>query len=190
MLEIARRTCGARRGVIVIAIAIAGGAAVIGCGGGGGFDSGVDDDKPFNTLTAEEARTACEAFSDYLSRQIPLSRQYEVSCTVDALGRTTTPADCRAAVDACLAGTPRAIFMDLDCSMPMTSTTCSAPVGEVEECIVADVGVFVRQIDMVRCDIAGNSEALMRLSMAPPAPSECTSLGSTCPELADGLIGR
>jgi hypothetical protein len=170
--------------MVVVVAAIA-----AGCGSGG-FSSGVDPDKPFNTLTTEEAATACRSLGDYLERQVPASRQAEIACTIDALGSTVTPESCRSAVTTCLAGEPTRIFSMIDCSSPAVSADCAAPVGDVEDCVEADVNVFVGRLDMVSCDAAGDAEALARLQVVPPVPAQCSALAPTCEELSDGLIGR
>lgn len=154
-----------------------------------GYSSGVDGNKPFNTLTPAEATSACVSFADYLDGQLSVSRQREITCTVGALGATTNPEDCRANVTACLAGDPDPIFGSIDCSSSMTSTSCAATVGQVEGCINAEIPVYVDRLDMIRCEIAGNIPELQRLMETPPVPVECSSLGSVCPELADGFIG-
>lgn len=165
------------------------GALVLGACGGGGYDSGVDSSKPLDTLTDAEARTACESLNDYLNRQLSVTEQYEVNCTIDALGTTTNPDACRAAVSTCLAGMPERLFTEADCSTATTTTDCSAPVGQVERCVTADLDVNLDRIDRIRCDIAGNLPELMALQTPPPVPSACTSLEG-CPAFRDGFIGR
>lgn len=175
--------------VPVLSVAIALGLGGAGCGGGG-FDSGVDEDKPFNTLTAEESASACQSFAAYVEGQLTASEQAEISCTGQALGTTTTPDACRAAVTTCLAGEPMRVIGMIDCSTPMASIACGARVGDVERCITAEVSGFTNRLSMVSCDLAGDVPAITALQAPLPVPSQCAALEPTCPELADGLFGR
>lgn len=162
--------------------------ALGGCSNGGAYDSGVDDSRPFDMLTDAEARTACENLLAYLRRNIPESRDLELGCTVDALQATATPEDCRASVSACLAGTPEPFLgFELDCASAAAASSCSSTVGEVEQCIGADLEQLFGRLDQVRCDIAGDIDALTALQTEPPTPMECSALGTECPDLADGF---
>jgi len=163
--------------------------ALAGCSNGGAYDSGVDDSRPFDMLTDAEARTACENLAAHIERNISDARQLELTCTVQALGATATPADCRASVTTCLAGAPEPFLGDLGCADAMAATDCSSPVGEVEQCINADLNAVFDRLDRISCDIAGDLEALQELQMSPPPSTECTSLAAECPQLADGFLG-
>lgn len=154
-----------------------------------GYSSGVDSTKPFNTLTPAEATTACVNFADYLDGQLSAQRQWQISCTIEALGSTTNPEECNASVTACLGGDSRTLFGSIDCSGSMVSADCGATVGQVEGCINAEFPPYLDKLDMANCSIAGNIPALQELMQRPPVPSECSSLASVCPELADGLLG-
>ena len=162
--------------------------ALGGCSNGG-YDSGVDDSRPFDAISDAEARTACENLARYIEANIPDARQLELTCTVQALGATTTPEACRESVQTCLGGDPDPFLGDLGCEGTMATTDCSATVREVEQCITADLSQVFDQLDRVSCDIAGDLDALQDLMTSPPTPAECTSLADECPQLGDGFLG-
>lgn len=157
-----------------------------------GYSSGVDGSKPFSTITASEAMTACENLDDYLQSSFSRDRQNRFNCYAQALSSTTSPDACQAAYEACLTSPPSSPLNlePLDCSMAtMGDTSCNAHVSEVESCITASVNAQLDRIDEVDCSIAGNIPELERIQQPLPTPSECSRLRETCPSFADGIGG-
>lgn len=157
-----------------------------------GYSSGVDGAKPFSTLTAAEAMTACENLDDYLQSIFSRDVRNRFNCYVQALSTTTSPAACQAAYDACLSSPPSSpLNLDpIDCSTATAGDpTCNAPVSDVESCITASAEAQRDRIDQVDCSIAGNLPELERVQQPIPTPSECTALRETCPAFGDGIGG-
>ncbi len=152
-----------------------------------GYSSGVDGSKPFSTLTAAEAMTACENLNDYFQSTFSRDVRNRFNCYAQALSSTTSPEACQASYEACLVSPPSTpLNLDpIDCSMAtMGDPTCNARVSEVEACITAQGEAQKSRIDEVDCSIAGNLSELERIQQPIPLPSECTRLRETCPSFA------
>ena len=158
-----------------------------------GYSSGVDRNKPANSLTADEARRACESLNDYIDAQLPQSERDRFNCTAQALAMVTVgPDGCRSMVEACLAAPPAGplTIPTLVCSAAVVDPTCSATVGETETCITADLDAYIGRVNEVNCSIAGNIPALTELMRPVPIPRACSDLGASCTVYADGVIDR
>lgn len=157
-----------------------------------GYSSGVDGSKPFSTVTAAEARTACENLNDYFQDVFSRDVRDRFNCYVAALSSTTSPEACQASYEACLASPPsEPLNLDpIDCSTAtMGDPTCNARVSEVESCITAAAQTQRSRIDEVDCSIAGNIPELERLQAPLPTPTECSRLRETCPSFSEGFGG-
>ena len=158
-----------------------------------GYSSGVEGSKPVSTLSASEAALACENLADYLVASFPQSEQDRFACTVRALlDVTLDPAGCRSAVTACLVEPPSAgfDFGSIDCTGATADPTCTATVAATEACVTAEVQAYQDRLAQVDCAIAGNVPALQALEAPVPVPTACSNLGTSCPDMADGIIPR
>lgn len=154
--------------------------------GAGGFDSGVQGDKPVSTVTDAEARQFCEALESWYFALAPVAYQQRERCELTALGTTANPAACEASVNACLQNPPA--ISDFDCTTSTALPGCNATVDEVEACAAADANALKARADEASCAAAGNLPELQRLAMAVPVPAECSRLASYCPVYGDGFF--
>ena len=160
----------------------------VGCNSG--YSSGVDGSKPASTLTASEAAIACENLGEYVRSSFPQSEVDSVNCYIQSLTSETDPEACEAAYRACLTDPPEGPFEfgTIDCTGAEADATCNANVSDVEACVTATVNASRDRLAAVDCSIAGTITELQRLQDPLPAPTECSSLGATCPNLADGAF--
>lgn len=154
------------------------GLALGACGDSGRIDLGVPRSKVLSDVTDEEARTICESVNPE-DIEISLSREQE--CTVGAVFFSSTPADCEAARDACLAMPPDDRMPEpQDCSTADAEgwSGCGATVGEVEDCMNAMLDRTESYLKGLTCADAGSTTG-------PGIPSVCAPVQERCPELLE-----
>lgn len=139
-----------------------------GCGdSGGGLDTGLPPDAVIGELSQEELQQACRSLESYAQDQLTLERQARLNCVGDAaLAAQLEGVDaCKTVMDECiadfLAGEPPAP-LDFSCDTVTTdgTSTCTATVGDAENCGEAAADMAVLAEDLTTCEMLADLEAL------------------------------
>lgn len=168
-------------------------ALMVGCGGGGGINSGVDESKPASEVTDDEAEAVCEAAADYAASKFD---DQEFSCrTVGLIAGTLSVADgdeamqeaCSVAYDACLETEPEEPE-ETDCSDASANTAdCddTVTVGEVQTCLEDSIDAGVAAADQLPSCSELTVEYVEDLAENPPEepedPASCEVVYEACP---------
>lgn len=169
-----------------------------GCGGGGGVNSGIDDSKPGNELTAQEIDQVCEATLDYVEEQVDLM---DLTCRGTGVvaatianglggGDEDIQAACQAAYEDCLENDA---IEDSDWNLtcddsPDSVPECDATVGQYETCMTDFVDQFaVYSDEILPCDEINeeNIDQVVESAQNPPSerPPSCEVVDETCPSV-------
>ncbi|MBC7173723.1 MAG: hypothetical protein H5U40_14885, partial [Polyangiaceae bacterium] len=130
----------------------------------GGFDTGLPEDKPINQLTDDEAVQACRAFEAYVGDLVPADFSARAGClgesTIAAVSEGT--AACEQALADCLEAstTPPDEPSDFMCESASTAglETCTATVGQIEECFTLLGEAFRLFESYTACDSLANAD--------------------------------
>lgn len=172
-------------------------ALMVGCGGGGGINSGVDQTKTGEELTEEEIAQLCEATADYVAAEVDVK---DGTCRVAGLTQgilayaisggeeEEMQAACADAYDACLEDdTPPEQTVTCE-ETPESYPDCEATVAQYETCIEDRIQEMKEYADTVpTCDelTEDDLEGLGDLlEEGPPgSPESCDVVQETCPAL-------
>jgi hypothetical protein len=171
-------------------------ALMVGCGGGGGINSGVDESKPASEVTDDEAEAVCEATADYAASKID---EQELNCRTVALyagslsiadGDEAMQEACDTAYDACLEVAPEEPE-ETDCSDATADTAgCddTVTVGQVQTCLEDTVDAGAAAADQLPTCAELTVEYLEDAEENPPElpedPASCEDVYEACPGFA------
>lgn len=156
---------------------------------GSGWDSGLDDSKSLDEVTATEAASACAGFETYLRNEIGEQELLDFSCNIQGFfsafdAETDAQAQmlCATARDQCLAES-----QELEFGCPLEDAEgCSVTVGQVEACTNKQFELFEANIDQFQCSNAStNPEALAFLDQDIPECRPIQECDDTVPVEGD-----
>jgi len=173
-----------------------------GDGGGASLDSGVDEDKPVEDLTDDEAEAICEAGADYFVEKFSSSSLQTAFCRAIAVGTALGLATdeesmqdmCNSLYESCTnciddpdaeecEDMTEVPIEEPECGDEEVPSDCSSSVGELEACLKAEVDQGVAAFnDIPDCDEIGPDTEPPTFEEDPPLPAACETVEENCPE--------
>lgn len=152
----------------------------------GGFTS-VDSETSASELTEQQSETFCSEATSYLEGRLTDERQMKMTCILSMMigsglsqGNEDTGPSCQEAYNECINDDELRQPQDRGSfSCPIEDgSDCSAPIGDIEACVVAVSDSLVDTIDNFSCsDIDSEGGRLIE------TPEACSSIQDECPGL-------
>ena len=142
------------------------------CGDDGPVDLGLPRDTVLAGLSDAEAMTACENASQF---DFQFTQRQE--CTIAGVVLTDDPTSCETVVEGCLEEEPTPPE-EPDCTDASGSDFdgCNVTVGQVEDCLNAQVPISRNYFGRLTCANAGEE-------LSPPIAEGCVDVRTRCPQL-------
>jgi hypothetical protein len=151
-------------------------------------DTGLPPEKQLGTLTAGEARQACQRLAAVFNERYSQARVTQGICTRLAVGLAGTEGTCNDFVDACAdmaAEDPEPQVEAADCADVDAAElqNCELTVADLEACSNDSIEVFDNFLNEYSCKDAGNvDEEDVSLDFNIAQPASCARIESECPD--------
>jgi hypothetical protein len=166
-------------------------AAALNCGGDSepGVSSGLPEDTSVATLSEPDAVQLCEAIASASEDAFNVNELCTFFAAIATITATETEeltidqAMCEETRDACVAD--GSLMPMSECTPESASSslaTCTATVGQVEDCLSAQLSLLADVLDIISCTRAPTMQDAQRFENF-AEPAACTTLPSTCDDL-------
>jgi hypothetical protein len=168
-----------------------------GGGGGGEVDTGLPEDVPLESVTAQQYANACESLREDVRTRLGPDIATRGACEVYGAGVADETAACESTADTCVseanAGTQMFInrdqldFTNFECGDVGELEGCSVTVGEFETCLEDQMTAFETLMAENNCSNAGSINLVQALALGQnligggSSPPSCARVQQECP---------
>lgn len=145
----------------------------------GAFETSLAPERSIASLTDAEVATFCGESRAYLDRTIAPEERRDLMCTLFAVAFASDAAMCEQTAAACAESPPA---LTVSCLAEADRSGCEASVAELAACAGDQAAALEDAIELLTCDLAGDSESLEELG-ASLEPDSCRRLLAACPAL-------
>jgi hypothetical protein len=152
-------------------LCLAGAFALSACGG---INSGVDGGKKMSELSADEAKTLCQAEGEYTEKQISEDDAKKFACVFAGKLAEGFGGMCQESYDECMMTATTEEEEGDSCDMAMAAMGCDITVDEYEACREESIQATADLIKDISCD---STEA----DLDTTSGEACTAIKDKCP---------
>lgn len=145
----------------------------------GPFETSLAPERTVASLTDAEVATFCEESQAYLDRTLSPEERRDLMCTLFAVAFASDAAMCEQTATACAEAPPA---LTVSCLAEADRSGCDASVAELAACAGDQSAALEEAIELLTCDLAGDSESLAALGTS-LQPDSCRRLLAACPAL-------
>ncbi len=166
-------------------------------GGGGEVDTGLPEEAPLESVTAQQYANACESLREDVRTRLGPDIATRGACEVYGAGLTDETAACESAADTCVseanAGTQMFFsrdqldFTNFECGDVGELQGCSVTVGEFETCLEDQMVAFETLMDDNNCSNAAAINLAQAVALGTSlggggaSPPSCARVQQQCP---------